>query len=454
MRKLFNFMPEILLSIGMVFFYQSCSDDNFVTNQDLKTEARNDGRSGGSGDGSTVILDWEVRFKLNNPYRNQLAEVISIACCRKPILKTAIKSSIIDFRTNFILGEDEMFFNIQKDKPISMLSGKSISQELIASVPEKPVVEILDFLCKNDPGLAILLEGNLNSTSISDDVYIDENFDDSSLDNAIFAYECGTRKQKTIRDGENNPSMIFILRESEAYDPITSVGNDFIETKSLGVICNNEVVIIGSSINDPDTPPNGGGDPNVGGTVETRNNPCPIEWRTVQNGKENLYRYKTSKDYDPMRGNGEFLEYALFGKDLKYKINETSGKMEITGAVVDHVAKRQESVKNNFQWKVVNADLFRWYPENSGYTYKIVWLEDDGGNSKPLISKVTLTARIKLPDGTNLEGSLQFDFNRAPRWLTVEDDFIGENVIDYCDSENFDYTPNSIDVTVFNVNER
>ncbi len=154
------------------------------------------------------------------------------------------------------------------------------------------------------------------------------------------------------------------------------------------------------------------------------------------------------------RGNGEFLEYALFGKDLKYKINETSGKMEITGAVVDHVAKRQESVKNNFQWKVVNADLFRWYPENSGYTYKIVWLEDDGGNSKPLISKVTLTARIKLPDGTNLEGSLQFDFNRAPRWLTVEDDFIGENVIDYCDSENFDYTPNSIDVTVFNVNER
>ncbi|MBK8627575.1 MAG: hypothetical protein IPN86_19030 [Saprospiraceae bacterium] len=113
MRKLFNFMPLILLSMGMVFFYQSCSDDGFIKNQDFETEIRNDGQFGGSGT-SNVKLDWETRFNLNNPYRNQLAEIISIACCRKPILKTAIKLSVYDFKTNFSQVEDEMFLIFRK----------------------------------------------------------------------------------------------------------------------------------------------------------------------------------------------------------------------------------------------------------------------------------------------------------------------------------------------------
>lgn len=244
-----------------------------------------------------------------------------------------------------------MFFNIKKDKPFAVLGGHSIAQELINVVPEKPVSEILDFLCKHDPGLAILLEGNLHSDNISDDIFIDENFDDSDLTNTVYSYNCGIRKQKTIADGENNPNLIFVVRESEAYDPNARLNNGYIETKSLGIYCNNDILVIGNSINGTDT------DPNIESETEIRTNPCPNEWRSIQNGKENLYRYKTSKDYDPMRGNGEFLEYVLYGKDLKYKYNDVTGKVEITGAVTDHVAKRQESVKNNFEWKVVNADF-------------------------------------------------------------------------------------------------
>jgi hypothetical protein len=298
------------------------------------------------------------------------------------------------------------------------------------------------------------LEGNLNSSDVADDVYIDENFDDTNLNSAIFIYNCGIKKEKTISEVESNTKMVFIIRESEAFSPTTTLNNGYIETKNLGKICGNDIIVIGNSFND------NGGEPTIDSTgneddvVNPRTNPCPSEWRTVQNGKENLYRYKTDNDYDPARGKGEFLEYAIYGKDVKYKIDEISGKIDITGAVTTHVAKRQEDVKDNFKWKDVNADLFRWNPEENGYSYKIVWLEDDNGNSKPLIKSLNITVKAKLPNGTTVEGGAEFAFNKSVSWLTNGDDFIGENIIDYCDPENFDYTPNSIDVTVFNVNER
>ncbi len=443
MYKLTNFMPLLFLGLCLALFNQSCNKDESV--QNFKTELR----SGvPEGNGPLDISDWEVRFNLNNPYRNELAAIISTACCRNPNLKIAIKQSVNDFKLNNNYYEDEMFFNVQKDLPNPSLGGRSIAQALIAIVPEKPVSEVLDFLCKNDPGLAILLEGNLNSTVISNDVYINENFDDSSLNNSVFAYECGVRKQMTIDNGENNSKMVFQVRESEAYTPIIPALTDLIETKSFGTICHRNIQVIGSSINGSDT------DPNEGGNTEIRGNDCPNEWRTLQNGKENLYRYKTDKDYDNFSGKGEFLEYALFGKELKYKYNDETGKVEITGAVTDYVQKRQDGVLDNFQWRVVNADLFRWNPEDNGYRYKILWYEDDGGKAKPIISKITLVAKIKLPSGVNAEGQAIFDINRLPSWLTNGDDLIGENVIDWCDPENFDYTPNSIDDTVFNVNER
>jgi hypothetical protein len=442
MRKLFNFMPIILLSVGMVFFYQSCSDDNIdnFTNSDVQT--RTDTAKG------IAKRDFEERFKICNPYRLKLTEIISIACCRKPFLKKAIKSSVREFQSNYNLAEDEMFFNIQKDKPNQDLGGKTISAVLIETVPEMEVEKVLEFLCANDPGLAILLEGNLQSNSVSNNVLIDENFDDTNLQNEINSYACGQLKKMAVKDEATFPEMVFVIRESEAYSPSTQVNNGYVEAKSLGVFCNNNIVVIGNSINGPDT------NPNTDPEVENRNNPCPTEWRTVQNGKENLYRYKTSDDFDPWRGKGEFLQFALFGKDLKYKYNQSTGVVDITGAVTDFVQKRQENVKDNFEWKIVNADLFRWYPENNGYRYKILWFEDDGGKSKPIIDKITLVAKVKLPDGTSAEGQAVFDINELPDWLSNGDDVIGENIVDYCDTENFDYTPNSIDVTVFNLSER
>lgn len=444
MCNLFKLLPVLLIIISVSFFYQSCSKDGSTPGQILTTEVR-------ASDGNfETQSDWEVRFITNNPYRNQLAEVISIACCRKPELKEAIKQSVSDFKSSFRTDEDEMFFNVQKSKPNSILRGKSIAQELIDLVPEKPVNRILDFLCNNDPGLAILLEGNLNSSTISNDVYIDENFDDSNLENSIYLYSCGNRNQQTLRFAEYNQNMILIVRESEAYNPEVSASG-LVETKSLGVYCNNDITIIGNSLNGPDS------EPNSGGNTEIRVNPCPSEWRSIQNGKENIYRYKTRNDYDPCRGSGEFLEYALYGKDLKYKFNDVTGKLEITGYVTDHVEKRQNEVKDNFNWKVVNADLFRWYPDANGYRYKIVWYEDDGGKYKPLLEKVTLVAKIKLPDGTTAEGSVIADINDSGgliQFFTDGDDFIGENIVDWCDPENFDYTPSSLDQMVFHINER
>ncbi|MEZ4910721.1 MAG: hypothetical protein R2774_07645 [Saprospiraceae bacterium] len=466
MRKFFIFMPMFIL--GMTVFYQSCNDQNSSFDLEQAVSLRGDRNNFGNGFNSN-IPDWETRFNIANPYRNQLTEIISITFCRKPILKKAFKISTQEFKSTFNTSEDEFLFNVQKDKPISVLDGKSISQTLIEAVPEKPVAEILDFLCKNDPGLAILCEGNLASSETSDEVFIDENFDDSSLENSIFEYFCGKRIEMKLKDAEFNKELIFIVRESEAYSPDFRLGNSIVETISLGTYCNNDIILIGNSMNEPDTDPNGNdtdpngndndpndndNDPNDNEETDIRNNPCPSAWRSIQNGKENLYRYKTDNDYDPCRGNGEFLEYVLYGKELKYKYNDETGKVEITGAVTDYVQKRQESVKDNFAWKVVNADLFRWEPENNGYRYKILWYEDDKGKAKPIIDKITLVAKVKLPDGTAAEGQAIFDFNRLPSWLTNGDDFIGENIIDYCDPELFDYTPNSIDVTVFNVNER
>lgn len=453
MRKLFNFMPIIFLSVGMVFFYQSCTEEDKLNLSNVQeTNFRNDGA--GSGTNMDFILDFDLRFVSVNPNRKSLTEIISVAICRKPVIKQAIKFLVTDFKSNYNMVEDEMFLNFQKDLSCSVLGGKSLAQVLIETVPEKPVAEILDFACKNDPGLALLLEGNLNSNDVSDDVYIDENFDDSNLNSAIFIYNCGIKKQKTISEVENNSKMVFIIRESEAFSPTTTLNNGFVETKNLGKICGNDVIVIGNSIND------NGGEPTIDSTgndddaVNPRSNPCPNEWRTVQNGKENLYRYKTDNDYDPARGKGEFLQYAIHGKDVKYNIDEISGKVEITGAVTTHVAKRQEDVRDNFKWKEVNADLFRWNPEDNGYTYKLVWIEDDNGNSKPLIKSLDITVKAKLPNGTTVEGGAKFEFNKFVAFLTNGDDFIGECIIDYCDPELFDYTPNSLDVTVFNVNER
>lgn len=442
MYKLTNFMPLLFLGLCLALFNQSCNKDETV--QNFKTEMR----SGvPEGNGPIDITDWEVRFNLNNPYRNELAAIISTACCRNPNLKMAIKQSVNDFKLNNNYYEDEMFFNVQKDLPNQSLGGRSISQALVAIVPEKPVSEVIDFLCKNDPGLAILLEGDLNSTVISNDVYIDEEFDDTSLDNAVFTYSCGTRNEMTVGDIDLNQKMVFVVRESEAFTPVVPAITDLIETRSLGTVCHRNIQVIGSSLNGPDTDLSGGGD------TEIRGNDCPDEWRTIQNGKESIYRYKTSKDYDPGKGSGEFMETAIWGKDIKYKYNDETGKLEITGAVTQHVRKRQDKVFDNFQWKVVDAEFFRWNPENAGYSYKVIWYEDDGGKMISPIKKITLIAKLKLPGGIAVEGEKSLDVNITDI-ISNGDDEIGESIIDWCDSETFNYTPNSIDATVFNVRER
>lgn len=451
MYKVFK-LSMFVLVFSVTIFIQSCSEDAIFKNENTPTLYRSDG-SGVGYDGNPNIWDFEYRFITNNPYRNQLTEIISIACCRQPKLKKAIKSSIEEFKLNYNLNEDELFFNIVKDLPNSELGGNSIKQVLIEIVPEKPVNEVIDFLCKNDPGLAILMEGNLTSSSISDDIYIDENFDDSNLDSPIYAYGCGMRKEKKLREAEFNPEMIFIVRESEAYSPETPLNNDYIEAQSLGIICENDVIVIANTINgNSNNPnPNGGGDPGEGEGQLTPD--CPDNWRFSQNGKENLLKYKTSKDYDPGRGKGEFLQYALWGTNVKYQFNQSTGKLDITGYVTNFVEKRQDKVKDDFKWRIVNADLFRWYPEDSGYSYKIIWYEDDGGKLQSPVKKVKLTVKTNV-GGLPIEGTVEADVNLIPKWLSDGDDFIGENIIDFCDDYLYDYTPNALDQTVFNVNER
>lgn len=48
----------------------------------------------------------------------------------------------------------------------------------------------------------------------------------------------------------------------------------------------------------------------------------------------------------------------------------------------------------------------------------MLWYEDDGGKAKPIVDKITLVAKVKLPDGTSAEGQAIYDIDVLPSWLT------------------------------------
>lgn len=437
MNYLNRFVGALSMMVMVMVIY-SCETDVGALN--TKTEGRTV-EGGNSGGGQNIFGTYDTRLLNNNEKRNELAQIIAISFCRKPVLKEAFKKVILDFKLTNNYYEDEMFFHLEKSKPSPLLNGKSIETVLVETVPEKPVQAVIDFLCQKDPGLAVLMEGNLAAAAIDNEFFIDEGFDDTDLNNEVYSYTCGTRTKRSIGYGSAHAATVFVLRESEAY---SSKIIPQVEHKVFPATCGYDIIVIGSFVNGGAT-----SDP-----VETRGDDCPNPWRDEEKGKENLYRYKTTKDFDPFRGKGEFLEYCLYGKDIKYKYNQSTGVLDVTGNTKEYVQKRQAEVRDNFQWREVNADLFRWDPKDNGYRYKLVWYEDDGGKDKLLIDKVTLSVKLKLPDGTTAEGSKEIDFDEAPDWLSDGDDFIGENIIDYCDPKGFDYTPSDLNQFVFNVNER
>jgi len=460
MQNLFNFKSLILIVFSMGVFIWSCSKDT-TSDTDVNLETQSLPGDGNGGRGSNYYgfnTSFDINFNINNPYRNQLAEIISITACRRPEIKEAIKHSVNVFKSTNNYYEDELFFNLEKDKPNSKLQGKSISQVLKETVPEKDVNGVINFLCKNDPGLAILLEGNLLSTTISNEVYIDENFDDSNLENEIFSYSCGTRNSRKLRDGENNPKMLLVIRESESYVHTQPSGVEF---RNLGRNCGNDINIIGSTLEDVNnlngnsgTDPNGnsGTDPLDQASVRTID--CTFPWRDEERGKETLYKFRTDNDYESMRGKGEFLIYVLYGKDLKYKYNESTGRLDITGYNIADIQKRIIDVKDDNKFRIADSDFFTWNTETNGFKYKIFWHEDDGGKAKPLASKITLTVKAKLPGDIEVERTIDVTFKAYPNGLSNGDDFIGETVIEYCHRKFYKYTPTTLQNFEFQVYER
>ncbi len=167
------------------------------------------------------------------------------------------------------------------------------------------------------------------------------------------------------------------------------------------------------------TPTGGGGS---GGCAE----PCE---RDCEDGKENIYRFRTKRDYDGgFRGKGEWFFVAIFAEDISYTIQ--NGAVVLTGNPLAHIKTGiVPGVAGNYSWYSPNFSLIRWNTDTDGDRIKVAVYESDGGSTK------TVSFKLKFSfEQVSFEFPINFQVSNG-------DDYIGEYIVDYCDDFDFPYHP-------------
>lgn len=376
-----NFTAYTLVAtLMMTVFMTSCEQDNTIVEDNI-TNITND---------DTQLL--QQRF--------ELAKNLSLAI-QKPEFASVLKESCTAPRDDGYY-ETEFFFNLEKDKPNDRLEGKTLDQALTATSGLE-VRNNLDFLYTNDPGLAILMIGDENSTDFNNRVYVDNGFDDSDPTSQIQYYENGVLGSHSI--SEVPDVLTFIVRESEAYlSPDELVYENLADVTKIGNVAGNEINVFGYNSSSPrslleELP--------VEYQNEIESRSCPSCPRNSYGGKENLYAFYTTNDHDAgWNGSGEFIFDILFADN---------------GSGITSLRARYTGVSEN-SWYTTNRPIITWTSTNDLDRMKYRIMEDDGGATYTV--GLSLSGKV---NGVTVSGSVQVAY-------TDDDDFVGETIAEYCDN--------------------
>lgn len=336
--------------------------------------------------------------------RSELAKHLSILIAEQPEFKQTLKTMCLAEKENGYY-EREFFFNIEKDKTSELFDGGSLGATL--SARSVNLRKTIDFLTVNDPGLAILMIGDENSTKFNTRVYIDNGFDDSDPTAQIEYYENGVFGSHSISEQEPSATT-FIVRESEAYlSPTELVLENPADVTKIGTVGGHEINVFGynSAISEA--------------SLEIPNfdqNEVESRWcqRDGVGGKERLYYIRTSNTHDGWKGSGEFIFDIVFADN---------------GSGITSLRARYTGIDKN-KWYLVNKQIITWTANNDLDRMKYRIMEDDSGATYTISLGLSGTV-----NGATVSGSVQVSY-------TDDDDFVGETIVEYCDPlYNYGYYP-------------
>ena len=345
----------------------------------------------------------------------RVAETLSISVQSDESILPALEGFCLQSERNGH-SDVESFYHLEKD--VALQGSSNTLSKLVESSEQLRSDETTD-LC-NIPGLAFLLEGNLDAETYSKRIYLDDGFDDSDPNAHIKYYENGVLGSHPISVVPD--AKAFVVRISEAY---VVPGNRRYNThksisgalKEIGKTdCGKSITVIDRKLKSIDTVE----------SENTSNNELDMrscDRDQTYNKTENLRAFRTTSNYEGWRGRGEFEWFIIYGDDVSYSL--VNGDVQIIGNPSDwHPSGEFGSVKTN-RWYYPDYQSIIWDLDDDFDRMQYVAYERDGGFLRTI--DVELSGEFDPPG----PGSINVD-TTIPIVINDGDDFIGTAVVEYC----------------------
>lgn len=379
------------------------------------------------------IEDSEFLMAKENVHESifEYARLLSIALAKNRGLNKSLEKKALQLQRKGYY-EQEFYVWMEGDEEIPEFGNQSL-HKLMKKVGNASTERMLEKLELTNPALTVLLIGDPKTKGFIDRVYVDDAFDDMNPKSQISYYENGVLGSHEII--EEPADKAFIVRDSEVYqDQISEIsdsGRELFTNKSgIKVFVNSGAYIEITN--------------SEGSDINYKNNNCHLTSsveceRDCVNLTENLWRFRTTNDYDGWtRGKGEWFFLMIFADEVAYTLQ--NGGLVITGNALDYLRTGLiTDVRDNNQWHYPDFSAFFWERFGDGNRMKIACYEYDGGGTKSL----SFTLNIGVKDIGGFEASGTFPIN-----ITVNDgdDRIGEYIVEYCHGisyDGFEYHPSS-----------
>ncbi|WP_162819831.1 hypothetical protein [Kordia sp. SMS9] len=393
----------------------------------------------------------------------EYARLMSIAIQKHDNMNTLLQEEALKLEKRGYY-EQEFFVGMQGKSEMKDFSGKSLNDVLANIDDAKSNVNIKEFLNVN-PGMSVLLAGDRNTPVFSNRVYVDNNFDDQNPMEVVHYYENGVMHTELLSVERYEKS--FVVRNSEVYQGVTTSGLDKSDKASSILFTYDDgrsVVVNAGSIETPNAKLYADGGPSIGGvepgddggnnggytgggttgggtTGGGTNPPCTATCeRDCENGTENLWRFRTTDDYDGfLAGKGEWFFVIIWADGANYTMQ--NGAVVTSGSSLSYIRTGQiKKVTDDNTWFYPNFSSIIWNPtagpsnpQPDGNRMKVVCFESDGGSEKNFETKLS----FKVFETVSVELPIKFKIDNG-------DDLIGEYLVEYCHdigSNGFMYHP-------------